>query len=315
MSRPNPSKNIQRIKRFLWCVLHPKRFLDSRSQRPAVCFLLNEIQRTNESLRWIQLRSPDVGRTHDSMQTRASFDYQWRHLTSGAALPTDSAFVESAPDLICEWTGLPREWFPGKRVLDLGAGTGRFTHGLLRLGAQVTASDQSASGLERTAELCKKWSDSLTLLREDILDWSDEGNFDLVFCFGVVHHTGNTYLAIRNAAAKVRPDGRLFLMVYGYPRSVRGMRELNLYEALREETRDLSFERRAELLLGRFGPDLAHGYFDAVSPRINDLLSFDEIRELLHSLSFESVQRTRGGRNHFLVADKRLPDAHAIGGS
>jgi len=243
----------------------------------------------------------------DARQTRASFDYQWENLSSGAFLPSDSSFIESTPHLLCQWTGLREDWFPGRRVLDLGCGLGRFTHGLLRLGAQVTASDQSANGLKRTHELCSEWAESLTLLQRDLLDWDEEADFDLVFCYGVVHHTGNTYRAIRNAATKVRPGGRLFLMVYGYPETLAEYRELNTYESLRREFRGMPLDERKQTLLERYGPDLAHGYFDAVSPRINDLLSFEEIRFLLESLGFGDVRRTADSRNHHLVADRCLP--------
>ena len=263
-------------------------------------------------LREHMLHAPTRSAYEDAVQTRESFDYQWRKLPTGRNLPSDEAFMESAPELICSLTDLPRGWFPGKRVLDLGAGMGRFSHGLLRLGALVTASDQSAGGLKQAAALCSEWSDSLTLLQRDILDWSDEEAFDLVFCFGVVHHTGNTYLAIRNAAIKVRLGGRLFLMVYGLPRTVEDMKALNNYEALREELYELSLEERAQELLRRFGPDLAHAYFDAVSPQINDLLSFHEIRQLLHRLGFENVRLTVDSRNHHLVADRRRSTSFAM---
>jgi hypothetical protein len=54
----------------------------------------------------------------------------------------------------------------------------------------------------------------------------------------------------------------------------------------------------------RFGPILGHGWFDAVSPRINDLLTFEEIAELLARLGFKNIRRTREGRNHHIVADR-----------
>ena len=138
----------------------------------------------------------------------------------------------------------------------------------------------------------------------DLLAWGEPADFDLVFCFGVVHHTGNTYLAIRNAANKVKSGGRLFLMVYGFPEGRGDFAEINSYEALRQELRHLALEEKARILLDRFGPRYGHGWFDAVSPRVNDLLTFEEIRDLLGGFGFGNVMRTLDNRNHHVIADK-----------
>jgi len=47
-----------------------------------------------------------------------------------------------------------------------------------------------------------------------------------------------------------------------------------------------------------------HGYFDAVSPTINDLHRFDELRKWLVGLGFGDVKRTMPGRNHHVVATR-----------
>lgn len=298
--------------RILWHVRHPIRTLVEHLPfleevvflRQQVRFLLNEVQHVETTLRYYLLHNPTPISPQDVSQTQASFDYQWEHLVYGKALPSDPEFMSELPRLICKLTQRPADWFPGKRVLDIGAGVGRFTHGFLSLGACVTATDCSNHALQRTSELCREYADSLTPLRKDLLQWDDPDTYDLVFAFGVVHHTGNTYLAIRNAAAKVKAGGRLFLMAYGIPQSLADFREVNTYEALRRELYGFSFERKAAILKERFGPELAHGYFDAVSPRINDLLSYEEIKDLLNLLGFHNVKRTLDSRNHHLIADK-----------
>jgi hypothetical protein len=137
-----------------------------------------------------------------------------------------------------------------------------------------------------------------------LLDWDESGDCDLAFCFGVVHHTGNTYLAIRNVCRKVGPTGKVFLMVYGYPEDLPDYRELNQYEALRQELRLADYEERKAMLVDRFGAQAAHGYFDAVSPRINDLMDYEELAELLHRLGFAHVRRTLPNRNLHVVAER-----------
>jgi 2-polyprenyl-3-methyl-5-hydroxy-6-metoxy-1,4-benzoquinol methylase len=266
-------------------------------------FILYELQRINETLRYHLLGNISLAEA-DQLQTRTSFDYQWADFHTGVAMSDDSTFMGQVQTQICQITDLSAEWFRGKNVVDVGCGAGRFSYGMLSMGASVTACDQSEAGLRQTAELCKEFSNHLVTKQINLLEWDGTERFDLVFCFGVVHHTGNTYLAIRNAAQKVKSGGRLFLMVYGFPETLSDFNEINSYEELRQKVRPLSFEEKKKLLIDQFGPYLAHGWFDAVSPRINDLLTFPEIADLLRGLGFQNIKRTVSGRNHHLVADK-----------
>lgn len=266
-------------------------------------FILYELRRINEALRYHLLGDPALGES-DQLQTLSSFDYQWADLHTGVAMADDKSFMDQIQAQIFQMTDFPADWFPGKRVVDIGCGAGRFTYGLLSLGATVSACDQSEAGLRRTAELCQRFAGRLSIRQINLLEWTEAEPFDLAFCFGVVHHTGNTYLAIRNAASKVRPGGRLFLMIYGFPEAPGDFREVNTYQELRQRLRPLSLEEKRRALIEQFGPHLAHGWFDAVSPRVNDLLTFPEIAEFLTRLGFRDIKRTLNHRNHHLIADK-----------
>ena len=241
-------------------------------------------------------------------QTKASFDYQWQHIPEGRALPSDPAFMADLDRQLTGMIRVPADWFSGKRVVDVGCGIGRYSYGLLQLGASVMACDQSEAALRRTAELCLPFADRLALKRIDLLEWDEPADFDLAFSFGVVHHTGNTYLAIENVCRKVRPGGRVFLMIYGVPQTRAAFQEVNDYERIAAEIRLLSFSDRQALLTDRFGPDGAHGWFDATSPRINDRLTFEEIVDLLTELGFVDIEQTVIARNHHIVA-QRAPAA------
>lgn len=266
-------------------------------------FILNELQRINEIMRYQYLGDFTLVEK-DVLQTLSSFDYQWHEIPQGVGMPDDQAFMDKIEALICQMTDLPLDWFPRKKVLDVGCGVGRFTYGFLSLNARVTACDQNLTALQRTKELCEGCEDRLSTKQINLLKWDEEDEYDLVFCFGVVHHTGNTYLAIRNAARKVKKGGRLFLMVYGFPETLSDFIEVNRYDALRHELRHLSFEEREKVLIERFGSIQAHGWFDAISPRINDLLTFQEVHELLTKLGFRNIKRTVPSRNHHVIADK-----------
>lgn len=290
---------LRRLKR--WC-----QGLASLSALPRTAAQAEYLQREVERLRAAQRRAQldTSAPAGDAAQTRASFDYQWRHMPSGAALPTDNAFMGRVAADLSSMVMRPANWFAGRRIVDVGCGIGRYTFGFLRLGASVTACDQSAAALERTAELCQAYRDRLALKQIDLLEWDETASFDLAFSFGVVHHTGNTYRAIRNVARKVAPGGRIFLMVYSVPRDLHGYRDVNQYEDIAAANRTLSFEARRLDMIRRFGEEKAHGWFDATSPAINDRLTFEELHDLLSLLGFTNITGRIVLRDHYLVADK-----------
>jgi SAM-dependent methyltransferase len=273
--------------------------------REQVKYLDREIARLNAARRRAAWHSRS--RVGQESQTKASFDFQWEHIQTGRALPSDQSFMSGVDQQLPAMLKAPREWFAGKRVVDVGCGIGRYTYGLLELGAVVNACDQSEAALRRTAELCSAYADRLTLTRIDLLEWDEIADFDVAFSFGVVHHTGNTYLAMENVCRKVKPGGRVFFMIYGVPETLEGLREVNEYEHIASESRDLSFDERKVLLERRFGIERAHGWFDATSPRINDRLTFEEIHDVLTELGFDQIKRVVVARNHQVVAQRTRP--------
>lgn len=71
-------------------------------------------------------------------QTRSSFDYQWGNITEGDSLLSDSNFLAEASSLVAQYTGLPTEWFKGRRILDAGCGNGRWSATLIAMGALMS---------------------------------------------------------------------------------------------------------------------------------------------------------------------------------
>jgi SAM-dependent methyltransferase len=140
-----------------------------------------------------------------------------------------------------------------------------------------------------------------------LLDWPDDGDrYDLVYCFGVVHHTGNTYRAIYNAARAVREHGgRLFLMVYGFPLAQGDFKAINSYEEQRAKLRFLSFDEKVQALKGQVAANQVHNWFDAASPLINDLLTYEEIADFLQRCGLTNVHKTIDANNHHIAAERR----------
>ncbi len=249
------------------------------------------------------------------LQTRRSFDFQWGELGAGDAMLSDAWFREHVDDVLAhELLALEREWFRGRRVLDAGCGNGRWTLGLLRLGCQVTAIDQSANALRAVEEQMRALAPEavaagrLVTRRVDLLAPPDDlcqERFDLVFSFGVLHHTGDTHRALANVARLVAEDGLLFLYLYG-ARSLDAPR-LGLLLGLRALLAPLPFRLKARALRLLLPRRDTHQAFDTFSPLINDTLTHEQVEGWLRGLGFAEVVRTLDYTEIYLRA-RREPD-------
>ena len=267
-------------------------------------YLLDQVSELRSLMRYLIVESPNYQRYIE--ETRDSFDFQWNNLSEGANLVSDKNFREKSVSLLEEYTDLPREWFKGKEVLDAGCGNGRWSWTLCNCGAKVTAMDVSLSSVEETKKICSGFS-GFQVHHHDILEKINmPAAFDMVFSYGVVHHTGNTYQAVKNLAECVKPGGRLFLMVYGEPRPdhLEDYIEINQYESLRRKLSSMDFDERVDVLTAEKGEQFIHGWFDAASPRINDLFRIDEVTAWLHALDFYDVRLTIPNRNLHLIATR-----------
>ncbi|MCH1493643.1 MAG: methyltransferase [Rubripirellula sp.] len=107
-----------------------------------------------------------------------------------------------------------------KRFLDLGCGSGLFSLAAASLGAQVVSIDydpQSVSCAEKLKANGGSLGDRWEVQQGSVLDPTliDElGKGDLVYCWGVVHHTGKMREAIANVASLVNENGLLCLAIY-----------------------------------------------------------------------------------------------------
>ena len=108
----------------------------------------------------------------------------------------------------------------GKTFLDIGSGSGLFSLAARRLGASVTSFDFDPRSVACTAELKRRYfghDPGWTVQEGSILDdrfLATLGSFDIVYSWGVLHHTGQMWGAIDNAARLVSPVGLLYLAIY-----------------------------------------------------------------------------------------------------
>jgi 2-polyprenyl-3-methyl-5-hydroxy-6-metoxy-1,4-benzoquinol methylase len=109
----------------------------------------------------------------------------------------------------------------GKSFLDIGCGSGLFSLAARRLGARVYSLDFDPQSVACTEELRRRYSPDdrdWRVAQGSVLDrayMSALGTFDVVYSWGVLHHTGAMWLALENALARVEPtQGKLFIAIY-----------------------------------------------------------------------------------------------------
>jgi 2-polyprenyl-3-methyl-5-hydroxy-6-metoxy-1,4-benzoquinol methylase len=106
----------------------------------------------------------------------------------------------------------------GKRVLEVGCGIGTDSINFARAGAQLTAVDLSTESINIARQRAEVMgvSDRVEFVQANAEDLTSavSGEYDLVYSFGVVHHTPHPERAIEQIRALMAPQGILKLMVY-----------------------------------------------------------------------------------------------------
>jgi 2-polyprenyl-3-methyl-5-hydroxy-6-metoxy-1,4-benzoquinol methylase len=108
----------------------------------------------------------------------------------------------------------------GKRFLDVGCGSGLFSLAAKRLGARVYSLDYDPQSVTCTGRLRHTYfrSDSDWVIEEgSVLDephMERLGHFDIVYSWGVLHHTGALWRAVDLASRRVAPGGVLAIALY-----------------------------------------------------------------------------------------------------
>lgn len=145
---------------------------------------------------------------------RFAFGKNWRSFLS----VLDEDRINEARRAICD--SLDRGDLRGWRVLDIGSGSGLSSLVMYRLGAEVVSFDYDPDSVACTEELRwlyaagdKRW----TVAQGSVLDaafMQSLGKFNLVYSWGVLHHTGAMWQALDLAQQCVAPGDTLLIALY-----------------------------------------------------------------------------------------------------
>jgi 2-polyprenyl-3-methyl-5-hydroxy-6-metoxy-1,4-benzoquinol methylase len=108
----------------------------------------------------------------------------------------------------------------GKSFLDVGCGSGLFSLVARRMGARVVSFDYDPQSVECTRALKDRFfqkDSDWRIEHGSVLDNSylaALGQFDIVYSWGVLHHSGNMWQALENVSPLVADEGKLFIALY-----------------------------------------------------------------------------------------------------
>lgn len=120
---------------------------------------------------------------------------------------------------------LDEEHYKEKVFIDVGCGSGLFSLSAILLGCKKVISFDSDKGSISTVRLLK---DKFRYLIPQNVEWEIfcgdildpnlvdrlKGIGDIVYCWGVLHHTGDMWESIKNVCEIVKPYGMLILAIY-----------------------------------------------------------------------------------------------------
>lgn len=147
---------------------------------------------------------------------RFQFGKNWQSFLS----VLDEERIVEAENSLKEYLGIYN--LKGLTFLDIGSGSGLFSLAARRLDADVHSFDYDPLSVECTKELKRRYfkdDDKWFIQQGSVLDiefMDSLGGFDIVYSWGVLHHTGDMNKALENAVKAVNDNGYLFISIYNY---------------------------------------------------------------------------------------------------
>lgn len=140
----------------------------------------------------------------------SSFSFEW---TLHASTQIDSEFSLRSWETFFEKTGFEKEKLGGRRILDVGVGSGRFADVASQCGAEVVGVDLSFA-----VDAARETFDNrpnITFVQADVFQLPFRPqSFDFIYSIGVLHHTPDCHAAFKTLPKLLVSGGSIAIWVY-----------------------------------------------------------------------------------------------------
>lgn len=148
------------------------------------------------------------------MEPRFEFGKNWQQFLT----VVDNERIDDAAKSLCQLLGINN--LEGRSFLDAGCGSGLFSLAARRLGASVHSFDVDENSVACAKELKRRYLPNDTEWRIETGSILDDrfvaplATYAVVYCWGVLHHTGAMWDALDRICELVMPEGHLTISIY-----------------------------------------------------------------------------------------------------